>query len=73
MGPLNGSTTILDGVQAMLADTDLPQELWAELSVTLTYLKNRYPHARLKQEIPYVNWRKRHLSLRHLRRPGCIA
>uniref|UniRef100_T1IM28 MBD domain-containing protein n=1 Tax=Strigamia maritima TaxID=126957 RepID=T1IM28_STRMM len=47
--------------------------LWAELSVTLTYLKNRYPHARLKQEIPYVNWRKRHLSLHHLRRPGCVA
>uniref|UniRef100_T1J0T2 Integrase catalytic domain-containing protein n=1 Tax=Strigamia maritima TaxID=126957 RepID=T1J0T2_STRMM len=65
--------TIFDGVRAMLADTDLPQELWAELSVTLTYLKNRYPHARLKQEIPYVNWRKRHLSLRHLRRPGCVA
>uniref|UniRef100_T1JP39 Integrase catalytic domain-containing protein n=1 Tax=Strigamia maritima TaxID=126957 RepID=T1JP39_STRMM len=65
--------TILDGVRALLADTDLPQELWTELSVTLTYLKNRYLHARLKQEIPYVNWRKRHLSLRHLRRPGCVA
>uniref|UniRef100_T1ILJ6 Endonuclease n=1 Tax=Strigamia maritima TaxID=126957 RepID=T1ILJ6_STRMM len=65
--------TILDGVRAMLADTDLPQELWAELSVTLTYLKNYYPHARLKQEILYVNCQKRHLSLRHLRRPGCVA
>uniref|UniRef100_T1IH58 Integrase catalytic domain-containing protein n=1 Tax=Strigamia maritima TaxID=126957 RepID=T1IH58_STRMM len=61
--------TILDGVRAMLADTDLPQEF----SVTLTCLKNRYPYARLKQEIPYVNWRKRHLSLRHLRRPSCVA
>uniref|UniRef100_T1J732 Retroviral polymerase SH3-like domain-containing protein n=1 Tax=Strigamia maritima TaxID=126957 RepID=T1J732_STRMM len=33
----------------------------------------RYPHSRLGNEIPYVLFRKRTLSVSHLRIPGCLA
>uniref|UniRef100_T1IK70 MBD domain-containing protein n=1 Tax=Strigamia maritima TaxID=126957 RepID=T1IK70_STRMM len=37
------------------------------------YLKNRFFHARLNNEIPYVIWRKRPLPVAHIRVPGSLA
>uniref|UniRef100_T1IXZ9 CCHC-type domain-containing protein n=1 Tax=Strigamia maritima TaxID=126957 RepID=T1IXZ9_STRMM len=34
---------------------------------------NRFPHSRVGNQIPYVLWRNRGLSLRHLRIPGSIC
>uniref|UniRef100_T1IY17 Retroviral polymerase SH3-like domain-containing protein n=1 Tax=Strigamia maritima TaxID=126957 RepID=T1IY17_STRMM len=65
----NGGT-MFDSVHAMLAETGLPHRLWAELSLTFAYLKNRSPHSSLDFKVPYVKWKQRRLSLRHLKRPG---
>uniref|UniRef100_T1IKV0 Retroviral polymerase SH3-like domain-containing protein n=1 Tax=Strigamia maritima TaxID=126957 RepID=T1IKV0_STRMM len=46
------------------------ERLWAELSLTFVYLKNRSPHSSLDFKVPYVKWKQRRLSLRHLKRPG---
>uniref|UniRef100_T1IL47 Retroviral polymerase SH3-like domain-containing protein n=1 Tax=Strigamia maritima TaxID=126957 RepID=T1IL47_STRMM len=54
----------------ILDETGLPQRLWAEIAVTVAYLKNRFPHSHLDFEVPYVRWKKRGLSLRHIRRLG---
>jgi hypothetical protein len=35
--------TLLDKVRAMLADADLPKELWGEAVITANYLRNRSP------------------------------
>uniref|UniRef100_T1J110 Integrase catalytic domain-containing protein n=1 Tax=Strigamia maritima TaxID=126957 RepID=T1J110_STRMM len=45
---------ILNSVRATLVSAGLPKRLWAELAMTVIYLKNRFPHARLNSEIPYV-------------------
>uniref|UniRef100_T1IUJ8 Integrase catalytic domain-containing protein n=1 Tax=Strigamia maritima TaxID=126957 RepID=T1IUJ8_STRMM len=65
--------TVLNSVRAMLLSSGLPKRLWAELAMTLIYLKNRYPHARLGNAIPYILFRKRPLSLGHLKVPGSLA
>uniref|UniRef100_T1IHC3 Integrase catalytic domain-containing protein n=1 Tax=Strigamia maritima TaxID=126957 RepID=T1IHC3_STRMM len=65
--------TVLNSVRAMLLSSGLPKRLWAELAMTLIYLKNRYSNARLDNAIPYVLFRKRPLSIRHLRIPGALA
>uniref|UniRef100_T1IL07 Endonuclease n=1 Tax=Strigamia maritima TaxID=126957 RepID=T1IL07_STRMM len=65
--------SIFDSVRAMRREAKLPKNLWAELSVTAVYLKNRYPHKGIQNQVPYVLWRQRKLSLQHLKRPGCVA
>uniref|UniRef100_T1JHJ9 Integrase catalytic domain-containing protein n=1 Tax=Strigamia maritima TaxID=126957 RepID=T1JHJ9_STRMM len=62
--------TMFDFVRAMLAETGLPHCLWAELSLTFAYLKNRSPHLSLDFKVPYVKWKQQRLSLRHLKQPG---
>uniref|UniRef100_T1IYA2 Endonuclease n=1 Tax=Strigamia maritima TaxID=126957 RepID=T1IYA2_STRMM len=65
--------TVLNSVRAMLLSSGLPKHLWVELAMTLIYLKNRYSHARLGNAIPYILFRKRPLSLGHLKVPRSLA
>uniref|UniRef100_T1IJB0 Integrase catalytic domain-containing protein n=1 Tax=Strigamia maritima TaxID=126957 RepID=T1IJB0_STRMM len=65
--------TVLNSIRAMLLGAGLPKPLWAELAITLVYLKNRYPHSRLSNAIPYVLFMKRPVSVAHLRIPGFLA
>uniref|UniRef100_T1JFH6 Endonuclease n=1 Tax=Strigamia maritima TaxID=126957 RepID=T1JFH6_STRMM len=65
--------TVLNSIRAMLLSAGLPKPLWAELAITLVYLKNRYPHSRLGNKISYVLFWKRPVSLAHLKIPGSLA
>uniref|UniRef100_T1IWL6 Endonuclease n=1 Tax=Strigamia maritima TaxID=126957 RepID=T1IWL6_STRMM len=65
--------TVLNSIRAMFLGSGLPKPLWAELAITLVYLKNRYPHSRLGNKIPYVLFWKRPVSLAHLKIPGSLA
>ena len=65
--------SIVEGVRTMLTETRLPRELWDELVNLYVYAKNRFPHRRINNEIPYVRWNNRSLSVKHLRVPGCLS
>ena len=62
--------TIIEGVRSVLVETNLPKNLWAELTMAFVYLKNRFPHKKLGYKTPYVLWHEHGFSVRHLRRIG---
>jgi hypothetical protein len=43
---------ICEAMKAMMFDQDLPNYLWAEATSTVMYIKNRCPHAKLKEKTP---------------------
>jgi len=45
--------TICERIRSILAETQLPKELWAELGRTVVYLKNRSPTRSSKDKTPY--------------------
>ena len=45
--------TVCERIRAILADTGLPKELWAELARTVAHVKNRSPTRALKGMTPY--------------------
>ena len=45
--------TICERIRSILAETNLPKTLWAELARTVVYLKNRSPTRSLKDRTPY--------------------
>jgi len=45
--------TICEQIRAILADTTLPKELWAELACAVAHLKNRSPTSALRGMTPY--------------------
>ena len=45
--------TICERIRAILADTGLPKELWAELARTVAHVKNRSPTTALNNRTPY--------------------
>jgi len=45
--------TICERIRAILADTGLPKELWAELACTVVHLKNRSPTTALEGKTPF--------------------
>jgi transposase InsO family protein len=45
--------TICERIRAILAETKLPKELWAELACAVAHLKNRSPTSALKGKTPY--------------------
>lgn len=61
--------TIIERVGAILADTSLPKELWAELASTVVYPKNRSPTAAL-EITPYEAYEGKKPDLSHLRAIG---
>uniref|UniRef100_T1IVZ5 Integrase catalytic domain-containing protein n=1 Tax=Strigamia maritima TaxID=126957 RepID=T1IVZ5_STRMM len=65
--------TIHDGVRTVLDDSQLDEDLWAELALTVTHLKNRFPHSSIGNQISYVLFRKRKLVLTYLKIPGLLA
>ena len=65
---------ILDRLRAILAETGLRKDLWAELLSTVVYLKNRSPTTALTDsKTPYEAWYGRKPALEHLRIVGCVA
>uniref|UniRef100_T1IKC7 Retroviral polymerase SH3-like domain-containing protein n=1 Tax=Strigamia maritima TaxID=126957 RepID=T1IKC7_STRMM len=65
--------TVHDDVRAILDETQLPDQLWAELALMFIYVKNRFPHSGINNQIPYILFRKRDLQLKHLKIPGSLA
>uniref|UniRef100_T1IIK5 Retroviral polymerase SH3-like domain-containing protein n=1 Tax=Strigamia maritima TaxID=126957 RepID=T1IIK5_STRMM len=51
--------SIHDGVRTILDKTNLPHGLWAELALTVVYLKNRFPHSTLKNRFPHSTLKNR--------------
>jgi len=45
--------TICEQIRAILADTSLPKEVWAELACAVAHLKNRSPTSALRGMTPY--------------------
>jgi hypothetical protein len=58
---------------SVLEDAKLPQSLWYEISRTLVYLKNLWPHSFLNGKTPFQMIFKRKLDLAHLRVIGSKA
>uniref|UniRef100_T1IT77 Uncharacterized protein n=1 Tax=Strigamia maritima TaxID=126957 RepID=T1IT77_STRMM len=59
--------TVILLVNGIFKETGMPKFLWAELVLSVTYLLNRYPNLYIKEQIPYVLWRDRTLSMGHIR------
>src|SRR4030095_9318758 len=59
----------VERVRAVLAETGLPKQLWAELASTVVYLKNRSPTSTLKTT-PYEAYNGKKPDLSHLRAIG---
>ena len=45
--------TICERIRSIIAETNLPKTLWAELARTVVYLKNRTPTRSLNDQTPY--------------------
>jgi hypothetical protein len=64
---------IVSHAVSVLEDAKLPLSLWYEITRTLTYLKNLWPHSFLDGKIPYQKIFKRKPDLAHLRVIGSKA
>ena len=65
--------TMAEGVRSLMIEAELPKGLWAELATSFIYLKNRFPHRSINNEIPYTLWYGRKCSARHLKVIGSLA
>jgi len=65
--------TFVDGVLSMLADSGLPNSLWAEAMQTFTHCKNLAPHSALNGSIPKALYLGSAPSVSHLEAIGCQA
>ncbi len=63
--------TIVTKAQAMLIDSRLPSEMWAEAIDTAVYLHARSPSRTLDYKSPYEVLYGHKPTLTHLRRFGC--
>ena len=64
----------MDRTRAVLAETQLPKALWAEIINTVVYLKNRSPTTANKDsKTPWEVWNSTKPALGHLRALGCAA
>ena len=64
--------TIIGRVKAMLADAELPMQLWPVAAQTSAYLDNKLPHGDRK-DLPEGEWTGRTVNAGHLRAFGCVA
>lgn len=65
--------SIVEGVLAMLHDSGLPRELWAEAASTFIDVKNLCPHAGIRNKIPNAQWFSLTPDTSALRAFGCRA
>ena len=64
---------VMNGVRAMLFDSQLSRFLWTELLHTKVYQKNRSPTARLQGITPHEAWTGEQPYLGHMRIIGSVA
>ncbi|GBN72652.1 Retrovirus-related Pol polyprotein from transposon TNT 1-94 [Araneus ventricosus] len=64
--------TVLEGERSLLNEGKLPANMWAEALLAFTYLKNRFIH-RKTNKTPLELWCGKKLSIRHIKRYGCLA
>lgn len=50
----------------LISRSNLPKSLWAELVHTVQYLRNRFPHKKLKGKAPLNVWHGKSFSVRHV-------
>lgn len=65
--------SIVESARAMLLNTNLPQELWAEAVNTAVYLLNRRPCKSNDNKTPYELWFNKAPALQHLKIFGSLA
>lgn len=65
--------TIVEGILAMLSDSGLPNNLWAEAMLTFAHIKNFTPHSYLKRDILERLWNEKLINIQHLKAFGCRA
>ena len=64
---------VMNGVRAMLFDSQLSQYLWSELLRTKVYQKNRSPTTRLQGMTSHEAWTGEKSFLAHMHIIGCVA
>ncbi|KAL4591583.1 hypothetical protein LXL04_004552 [Taraxacum kok-saghyz] len=64
--------TLMDMVRSMLANTNLPQNLWTEALKTAIHILNRVP-SKSVPKTPFELWTGRKPSLKYLKVRGCPA
>lgn len=64
--------TLMDMVRSMLANTNLPQNLWTEALKTAVHILNRVP-SKSVPKTPFELWTGRKPSLKYLKVWGCPA
>ena len=65
--------TLVEGVRAMLTDSQLPHKFWAEALSTVVYLRNRSYSSVVSGMTPFQAWSGNRPSLENLRIFGCTA
>ena len=65
--------TLVTKAPAMLLDSKLPDQFWAEAINTASYLHDRSPSRTTGGHTPYEKLRKKKPEISHLRRFGCPA
>ena len=75
--PCNGvveraNKSIIETTRAMMSDSKMPLDFWAEAVCTAVHIRNRVK-SRVHDKIPYEMWNKRRPNIAHMRRFGCIA
>jgi len=64
--------TLLDMVQSMLSNSNLPKSLWAEALNTTVYILNRVP-TKAVPKTPFELFKGWKPSLKHMRIWGCLS
>ena len=64
--------TLKEMMNALLINSDLPQNLWGEAVLTASRILNRVPYGRT-QTIPYEKWKGRKPNLNYFKVWGCLA
>lgn len=65
--------TILNMVRSMLKGKNLPHTFWGEAATTATYILNRYPTKRLKEQVPEEVWSGKKPAVGHFKIFGSLA
>ena len=65
--------TLIEMTRAMLAGSNLPQNLWAETLSTAVYIRNRSPTKAVKRMTPYEALHGRKPDVGHFRVFGCVS
>ena len=59
--------TVMDQTRATMHHSNIPLNLWGELVLTVTYLRNLTPCRPIKFETPYARWHGTPANIQHLR------